>query len=344
MTTRVCLYIRVSTEEQAEEGWSVDAQERVLRDFCKSKGWKIVEVYKDEGKTGTNTNRPGFKRMLHDARENRFDVIVVHKLDRFSRNLIDVLMTLDDLHKIDVSFVSATEAMLDFTTQIGRFILTILAFFAEWYVNNLSIEVAKGKRERFQQGLYNGDLRFAYSKAKDGRPVPNDDRQYVAMAWQLTTSMSDQLVASRLNAAGSRTYRMITGRKKAGPDTPLEQRRPWTKDSITMLFSYEAAQFYLGNTVYLGEEERKASRKALAKGDRHAPKYQVRVGTHEAIIDEEIYKAAMAARAKRTRNRSGYTTAKHPYYLGGGLARCSVARTSADRRVLLPISCSGRIT
>jgi site-specific DNA recombinase len=100
---------------------------------------------------------------------------VVHKLDRFSRNLVDVLVTLDDLQKKGVSFVSATEAILDFTTQIGRFILLVLAFFAQWYVENLSAETTKGQKERFEQGLCNGGLALRVQQGR-GRQTSAEQR------------------------------------------------------------------------------------------------------------------------------------------------------------------------
>jgi len=131
--TRAALYIRVSTEEQAEEGWSVDAQERALRAFCVSKDWQVVNVFKDEGRTGTNTDRPGFQTMLRTARDRGFDTVVVHKLDRFSRNLEDVMRILGELEKWSVTFVSATEANMDFTTPYGRMML----FPSELFDHNL---------------------------------------------------------------------------------------------------------------------------------------------------------------------------------------------------------------
>src|SRR5450759_55789 len=181
--TRAAMYIRVSTEEQAEEGWSVDAQERALRSFCLAKDWQVVSIFKDEGKTGTNTNRPGFQAMLQAARGRQFETIVVHKLDRFSRNLEDVLRILGELEKWSVSFVSATEANLDFTTPYGRMMLGVMGTMSQWYVDNLRNETTKGKRERFEQGFYNGDLRFGYSKDEDGRPTPNNDAEGVRLAY-----------------------------------------------------------------------------------------------------------------------------------------------------------------
>ena len=246
--TRAALYIRVSTEEQAQEGWSIDAQERALRSFCQAKDWQVVDIFKDEGRTGTNTDRPGFQAMLQAARNRGFDTVVVHKLDRFSRNLEDVLHILGDLEKWSVTFVSATEANMDFTTPYGRMMLGVMGTMSQWYVDNLRNETTKGKKERFEQGLFNGDLRFGYSKDEDGRPVPNDDAEGVRRAYQWAAEgKTDAEIATLLNRDGYRTYRLVEdNKKKAAPDVDPKLRRPWTKDSVASLL--RAGQFYLGNT------------------------------------------------------------------------------------------------
>src|SRR5689334_14517908 len=86
---RAALYIRVSSEEQVE-GYSLDAQERAGRLYGDAHGWTVVQVYRDEGKSARTDDlakRPAFQQLLADAEAGRVDAIVVHKLDRFSRNL-----------------------------------------------------------------------------------------------------------------------------------------------------------------------------------------------------------------------------------------------------------------
>ena len=103
--------------------------------------------------------------MLADAEAGRFDVVVVHKLDRFARNLRVTLETLDRLERAGVGFVSITENM-DFSTPMGRVVLTTMGGFAQFYSDNLSTETKKGKRERKAQGLYNGLLPFGVTKGR----------------------------------------------------------------------------------------------------------------------------------------------------------------------------------
>ncbi|MBL8095448.1 MAG: recombinase family protein [Anaerolineales bacterium] len=144
---RVALYVRVSSVAQVIEGFSLEAQDRLCRTFAAQRGWVVVAVYTEPGVSAKDSNRPAFQQMLRDARAGRLKLILSHKLDRFSRSLLDVLIHLNQLEALGVSYVSASEPF-DFTTPIGKVQLAILAAFAQWYLDNLSQEIAKGKTAR----------------------------------------------------------------------------------------------------------------------------------------------------------------------------------------------------
>ena len=111
VTVRAAVYHRVSSEEQVE-GYSLDAQQRATRAYCEAHGWDLVREYRDEGKsawTDDLAKRPAFASMVADAEAGHFDVVVVHKLDRFSRNLLTTLETLQRLEAVGVGFVSISE-------------------------------------------------------------------------------------------------------------------------------------------------------------------------------------------------------------------------------------------
>src|SRR3990167_8736655 len=92
---KVAAYIRVSSEEQAKEGLSLEAQKNKISQYCKFKDWVLHEVYVDGGYSGSNMNRPAMKKLIVDADNKHFDVVVVYKFDRFSRKLLDLLLTLE---------------------------------------------------------------------------------------------------------------------------------------------------------------------------------------------------------------------------------------------------------
>jgi DNA invertase Pin-like site-specific DNA recombinase len=327
---RVRCYYRYSSDEQSD-GWSIEAQDKACKGFIASHAdWTLDgKPYIDEAWSGKTVHRPAFQQMMADARAGQFDIVVCHKLDRFSRSLVDVLLTLDELQKVNVSFASASES-IDFTTPSGRMMLVMLAFFAEWYLQNLSAETTKGKLARFEAGYWNGDLRFGYSKAEAGqemkngmikklyKPVPNLDAKFVVLAYEMCAAgQTDQEVADELNRLGSRTYRLIANPKaKAGPDTEPALRRGWVKDSVGALFNREAAQFYLGNMLYIGEKERKKLERDQQP--------QIRKGTHEAIITPDMYDRAMASRVTRYNpGRLMTLQSTRLYLLGGGIAHCA---------------------
>ena len=171
---RAALYARVSSEEQVE-GYSVDAQRRAFQALCEGRGWTPHREYIEEGKSARTENlnkRPVFNQMIADALSGQFDVLVVHKLDRFSRNLRVTLDYFDRLLKAKVAFVSINEQM-DFTTPSGKVHLALLGAFAQYYSDNLSQETKKGWAERRAQGLYCGPLPFGVMKGEDGVSVPH---------------------------------------------------------------------------------------------------------------------------------------------------------------------------
>src|SRR5215212_3880382 len=113
---RAAAYIRVSSEEQLD-GHSLDAQRRAIEAACAERGWTIVAWYADEGvsaHTDDTSKRPAFHRMVEDARRHQFDAVVVHKLDRFARSVTVALSTFKLLSDLGITFLSLTEAGMDF--------------------------------------------------------------------------------------------------------------------------------------------------------------------------------------------------------------------------------------
>lgn len=283
-------YIRVSTDEQVD-GYSLSAQEKAIRDFASLRGWQVTYIYIEAGVSAKDDNRPQFQQMIEDAKNGHFDVICVHKLDRFSRSLIDCMSYLNMLNENGVSFVSVTEDF-DFSTPIGKVILAMLAAFAQWYLDNLSNEVSKGKKERARKGGWNGTLSFGYTtpqrlrdklvsasvddaklieqtlnkypSAGDTEAVPCPfDAKAVQLAFDLyaTGQHSHNSVADMLNNHGYR----ITSRQGSGL---------FVGDTIGNMLKN---RFYLGETSY-GVRVKGRDRKWMP-------------GSHDAIVTHDIFEA-----------------------------------------------------
>ncbi len=156
MKKRVFLYVRVSTQEQAKEGYSIDEQIERLRDYCKAMGWIIVKIYTDAGYSGASTDRPALQDMIQDIEARKGDSVVVYKLDRLSRSQKDTLSLIEDsflAHKVD--FVSMTENF-DTSTPFGRAMIGILSVFAQLEREQIKERMSMGKEGRAKEGKWHG--------------------------------------------------------------------------------------------------------------------------------------------------------------------------------------------
>lgn len=148
----VAIYTRVSTTEQALEGYSLDAQRRLLVEYCEARKYVIYNIYTDEGISAKDiSHRPGMLSMLEDAKEMKFDIILIWKLTRFSRNLADIAVTCDFLDKIGVSLVSYSEAF-DSGTPAGRMVRSMLGTVAQFEREVISENISMALLERARQG------------------------------------------------------------------------------------------------------------------------------------------------------------------------------------------------
>ncbi len=168
---RVALYSRVSSQEQAVEGTSLEYQAESTTSFCKSQGWEIIQSYVDGGFTGKDDNRPALKRMLVDAKGGTFSKIVVYKMDRLARNLKLLLDIQDKLEKSGVSFHSVSE-VLDSSTANGRHFLQMLGMVAEWEREAIIERTKAGRIQRYKEGKWaGGKPSYGYSYDKETKKL-----------------------------------------------------------------------------------------------------------------------------------------------------------------------------
>ena len=182
------IYIRVSTDAQAEEGYSIDAQKEQLSAYCISKNIKNYNFYIDGGWSGSNINRPEMQKLIKDVKEDKISHVIVYKLDRLSRSQKDTLYLIEDIfnpHNVD--FVSLNESM-DTSTPMGRLMLGILSAFAQLERENIRLRTRMGMKERVKSGLWMGGGRipFGYNYDREkGILVPNEDAEKVRQIYKL---------------------------------------------------------------------------------------------------------------------------------------------------------------
>ncbi len=151
---RAVAYCRFSSSNQREE--SIDAQLRAIYKYMGEHDYTPVGDYIDMALTGTNTDRPNFQRMIEDAKKGLFDVVIVHKMDRFSRNVRDTLNIESELAQYGVKVISVIEQFAD--TPEGQLQQIIQLGVGQYYSQNLAREVMKGLRENAYKCLHNGGL------------------------------------------------------------------------------------------------------------------------------------------------------------------------------------------
>lgn len=146
--SRVAIYARVST---ANSGQDPTLQTRELREYCDRRGWHLTGEYVDIGVSGSKDRRPELDRLLVDAHRRRFDVILVWKLDRFSRSLRNLVNSLAELDTLCVDFVSFRDN-LDFSTPSGRLMFQIIGAMAEFERALIQERVKAGMRNARAKG------------------------------------------------------------------------------------------------------------------------------------------------------------------------------------------------
>ncbi|MBR1831184.1 MAG: recombinase family protein [Ruminiclostridium sp.] len=199
------LYIRVSTDAQYEEGYSVDAQKQKLEQYCRLKDITDYQFYIDGGWSGSNIERPEMKRMIDNIRSKQVSAVVVYKLDRLSRSQKDTVFLLEDVFIPNgCNFISLNENF-DTTTPYGKAMIGILSVFAQLERENIRERTRMGMQERVKSGLWMGGGRvpfgYDYDPGKDVL-VPNEHAKDVKQIYELylqgysTTQLSEMFDVS----------------------------------------------------------------------------------------------------------------------------------------------------
>lgn len=198
---RVAQYARFSSDNQRSE--SIDAQIRHMNQFCKQNHWQVVATYKDEARSATTDNRPQFQQMINDSSKGLFDIVLVHKLDRFSRDRYDSAIYKKKLKKNNVRLCSVLER-LDNTPE-SIMMESVLEGMAEYYSKNLSREVKKGNRENALKCVYNGGCCPLGYKLNDERKLVIEPREAEAVKmifYMFSNGYGYSKIAETLNNMG----------------------------------------------------------------------------------------------------------------------------------------------
>ncbi len=290
---QVAGYVRRSSEMQ-KDNYSLDAQKRAIEEACRQRGLPEPRWYIDDQKSARSdqiSKRPAFKCLLEDVEAGRVHMIMVHSLDRWSRNVALTLESFRLLADHRVAFIAVQE-QIDYGTPEGMLQLTILSAFAAYFSDTLAKHTSKGKSERAAQGLHNGDIPFGYRSGGPKHPPEIDPETHPGLRLIGELRMqgkTSEEIADALNAAGYRT-----GSKRFG-------QRLFTKDTVNAILRNE---FYA----------------AFAPGDdRGTVAYKGRRfrGQHQSTFTYEEWQQIRAITASMQRAPSRAHSARRVYEFAG---------------------------
>lgn len=306
---RAAIYVRVSSEEQAEEGYSIPAQVKSLHHYAREQGWEVVAEFIEEGVSGRTDNRPQFQAMVRAARQRPrpFDLVLVHKMDRFARNRQhSVVYKALFRRELSIDVRSMTELFDD--SPAGRFHEAIMEALAEFYSENLATEVLKGQRERAESGRGMCVPPIGYRRYHDrsdpehhGRYIPDPETAPIVQ-WIFAT-----YAQGNLGMAG--IARLLT-EDRVVRFGPAASRYSWTTAFVGKILTNRV---YLGELVW-GQRDTRNQRKRRPRAD-----WVVVPGAHEPLVEQETWERCAAVRRQR---RNTATPRENRDYLLRGLIRC----------------------
>ncbi len=204
-------YIRVSTEEQAKEGTSLDNKVERIQGYCEYKGFDLADILRDEGVSGgKNKNREGFERILERIKQNGFDAIVVYSLDRLSRDMLTLLSFERLLNESDIE-LHTIEGQIDTSTPDGFMSYAMRAFVGEMERRQTKYRTKQALQHKKQKSEVVGKIPYGYKRDGDALVEDPEEHRTKKMANRLYSrgkTVSD--VVSALNKKGMKTR---TGQK-----------------------------------------------------------------------------------------------------------------------------------
>ena len=318
---RVAAYARVSTSSDEQLG-SVEAQKDYFQKLITERpGWVLVDIYADEGISGTSLiRREAFNRMIDDALAGKIDIIITKSLSRFARNTVDALNTIRKLKIAGVGVYFEKED-IDTLDAKGEFLITLMSSLAEEESRSISENVKWGHRKRFADGKYSMPYKhfLGYNKGPDGKPVLVEREARII------------LLIYRLFLLGD--LPTVIARKLSNAGIPSPAGYPvWTHQTIESILRnekyYGAALLQKTFCVDFRTHQKKPNQGEL-------PKYYVENG-HEPIVTKEIFDEVQHRLIRpQQRNRSDTLFANLLYCKDcGGLLMAFLAHSTTYNDIL----------
>jgi len=205
---KVAGYLRVSTDEQARDGVSLDVQEARIRGYCVARGWQLVRLECDEGKTGKNLDRPGMQSLLSNL--DGVDVVVVSKLDRLTRSMKDLSVLVDEQLN-GVALASLSESF-DSSTASGKLSMNLFGTIAQWEGEMISERTTEALAHKKANGEHCGRIPFGFGIGEDGKlhEVPEQMKTIAAMKRMAGRGASVRTIAAKHGVCKTTAHKIVT--------------------------------------------------------------------------------------------------------------------------------------
>ncbi|WP_368658239.1 recombinase family protein [Metabacillus halosaccharovorans] len=306
---RAVIYARVSTAEQAEEGYSIDAQIDTVTRKCEQEGRQVIFKYIDRGVSGKSIKKRLFlQQLLKDAKEKNFDEVWVWKTNRLARNHLDLLKIVDELNKYNIGFKSCSEAF-DTSTPTGKLLMNVLASIGEFERETIVENVKMGMKQRAKQGKWNGGQVLGYKSItieggdnKTRLEVVENEAFIVREIFQLySEGRGLKSLTNHINKLGYKS-------KKGN------------------MFSINAIKEILMNPIYIGKIRYNRRENWSEKRRQGINKNPIVVdGEHEAIISIELWEKVQKLYSQRSNKPNRIYSGSYPLT---GLLKCPVCGSS----------------
>ncbi len=204
----VVLYTRVSTKEQVE-GFSLDSQEKICKEFAEKQNWNVLEIFREEGESARTADRTQLLKLLTYCGKNKgkIDAVLIYKVDRISRNTADYQAIRANLSKYGIVIRAATET-IDETPQ-GKFMETVFSAIAQLDNDNRIDRIKAGQKEKVSQGMWSWSPPMGYKSSVTGMIIDEEKAPFIKQAFELysTGNFTIKEIARRFNKWGIKTKR-----------------------------------------------------------------------------------------------------------------------------------------
>ncbi len=299
-TYNVGIYCRLSNDDEREgESVSIENQKLLLQSYVRQMGWNEVDVYIDDGYSGTNFNRPGVQRLIEDAKAKRINLILVKDLSRFGRNYIEFGQYTDYLFpSLGCRFIALNNGIDTMSNNGSTDVMCFLNLFNEFYSRDTSKKVKAVKRACAENGKFMGTYpAYGYKRDPEDKHhlvIDEETAPTVRRIFSMrATGMGFHAIAAQLNEEGLPSPGMLYYQRKGKPD-PRRVNHKWAEETVKQLIRNEV---YIGNMVQgkTGTMSYK-SRKTITKPENEWIRVE---GTHEAIISRDVWDTVVSIDRKR---------------------------------------------